>query len=116
LLEDAVVAKNYLSKEELDALNRIVTLYLDFAELQALEQHPMTMDDWVKELDYFLKMTRKDILNGPGLVSHQEALEHARKEYEAFKERLWISPTESERAALPAFEELFLLEKKGKKS
>lgn len=116
LLEDAVVAKNYLSKEELDVLNRIVTLYLDFAELQALEQHAMTMDDWVKELDYFLKMTRKDILNGPGLVSHQEALEHARKEYEAFKERLWISPTENERAALPAFEELFLLEKKGKKS
>ena len=116
LLEDAVIAKNYLSKEELDVLNRIVTLYLDFAELQALEQRPMTMDDWVKELDYFLKMTRKDILNGPGLVSHQEALEHARKEYEAFKERLWISPTENERAALPNFEELFLLEKKGKKS
>ena len=115
LLEDAVSAKNYLSKEELDVLNRIVSLYLDFAELQALEQHAMTMDDWVKELDYFLKMTRKDILNGPGLISHQEALEHARKEYEAFKERLWISPTESERAALPAFEELFLLEKKGKK-
>ena len=68
------------------------------------------------DLDYFLKMTRKDILNGPGLVSHQEALEHARKEYETFMERLWISPTESERAALPAFEELFLLEKKGKKS
>ena len=116
LLEDAVIAKNYLSKEELDVLNRIVTLYLDFAELQALEQHAMTMDDWVKELDYFLKMTRIDILNGPGLVSHQEALEHARKEYEAFKERLWISPTENERAALPNFEELFLLEKKGKKS
>lgn len=116
LLEDALVAKNYLSKEELDVLNRIVTLYLDFAELQALEQHAMTMDDWVKELDYFLKMTRKDILKGPGLVAHQEALDHARKEYETFKERLWISPTENERAALPAFEELFLLEKKGKKS
>lgn len=115
LLEDAVIAKNYLSKEELDVLNRIVTLYLDFAELQALEQHVMTMADWAKELDYFLKMTRKDILKGPGLVSHQEALEHARKEYDAFKERFWISPTENEKAALPAFEELFLLEKKGKK-
>lgn len=116
LLEDAFVAKNYLSKEELDVLNRIVSLYLDFAELQALEQHPMTMRDWANGLDYFLKMTRKDILNGPGLVSHKEALEYARKEYKAFKERLWISPTENERAVLPAFEELFLLEKKRKKS
>ena len=114
LLEDAVIAKNYLSKEELEVLNRIVSLYLDYAELQALEQHAMTMDDWVKELDYFLKMTRKDILNGPGLVSHQEALEHARKEYEVFKERLFITPTENEKAALAGFEQLLLIGKKGK--
>ena len=113
LLEDAVIAKNYLSKEELEVLNRIVSLYLDFAELQALEQNAMTMDDWVKELDYFLKMTRKDILNGPGLISHQEALEHARKEYDAFKERLFIAPTENERAALVHFEQLLLVGKEG---
>ena len=113
LLEDAVIAKNYLSKEELEILNRIVSLYLDFAELQALEQNVMTMDDWVKELDYFLKMTRKDILNGPGLVSHQEALEHARKEYDAFRERLFIAPTENERAALVHFEQLLLIGKEG---
>lgn len=113
LLEDAVIAKNYLSKEELEILNRIVSLYLDFAELQALEQNAMTMDDWVKELDYFLKMTRKDILNGPGLVSHQEALKHARKEYDAFKERLFIAPTENERAALVHFEQLLLIGKEG---
>ena len=112
LLEDAIVAKNYLNKEELDILNRIVSLYLDFAELQALEQHVMTMNDWVKELDYFLKMTRKDILNGPGLVSHKEALEHARKEYEEFKERLFISPTENEKLYLSHFDELLLIEKK----
>lgn len=61
LLEDAVVAKNYLTKEEMDIVNRIVSLYLDFAELQALEEHVMTMNDWIKELDYFLTMTRKDI-------------------------------------------------------
>ena len=112
LLEDAVVAKNYLNKEEMDILNRIVSLYLDFAELQALEQHVMTMNDWVKELDYFLTMTRKDILNGPGLVSHKEALEHARKEYEEFKERLFISPTENEKLYLSHFDELLLIEKK----
>lgn len=112
LLEDAVVAKNYLNKEEMDILNRIVSLYLDFAELQALEQHVMTMNDWVKELDYFLTMIRKDILNGPGLVSHKEALEHARKEYEEFKERLFIAPTENEKLYLSHFDELLLIEKK----
>lgn len=112
LLEDAVVAKNYLTKEEIDILNRIVSLYLDFAELQALEERVMTMNDWVKELDYFLTMTRKDILNGPGLVSHKEALEHARKEYEAFKNRLFVNPTENEKEMLLHFNELLLIEKK----
>ena len=115
LLEDAVVAKNYLSKDEIDVLNRIVSLYLDYAELQALEEHVMTMNDWVKELDYFLTMTRKDILNGPGLVSHQEALEHARKEYDAFRNRLFVNPTENEKEALLHFNELLLIEKKDNK-
>lgn len=115
LLEDAVVAKNYLSKEEMDILNRIVSLYLDFAELQALEEHVMTMNDWIKELDYFLTMTRKDILNGPGLVSHQDALEHARKEYDAFRNRLFVNPTENEKEMLLHFNELLLIEKKDNK-
>lgn len=115
LLEDAVVAKNYLTKEEMDILNRIVSLYLDFAELQALEEHIMTMNDWIKELDYFLTMTRKDILNGPGLVSHQEALKHARQEYEAFKNRLFVNPTENEKEMLLHFNELLLIEKKDNK-
>lgn len=115
LLEDAVVAKNYLTKEEMDIVNRIVSLYLDFAELQALEEHVMTMNDWIKELDYFLTMTRKDILNGPGLVSHQEALEHARKEYEAFRNRLFVNPTENEKEMLLHFNELLLIEKKDNK-
>lgn len=115
LLEDAVVAKNYLTKEEMDILNRIVSLYLDFAELQALEEHVMTMNDWIKELDYFLTMTRKDILNGPGLVSHQEALKHARQEYKAFKNRLFVNPTENEKEMLLHFNELLLIEKKDNK-
>ena len=115
LIEDAVIAKNYLTKEELNMLNRIVSLYLDFAELQALEEHVMTMNDWVKELDYFLTMTRKDILNGPGLVSHKEALEHAKKEYDKFKERLLVNPTENEKTYIAHFDELLLIEKKGNK-
>ena len=115
LLEDAVIAKNYLTKEELNMLNRIVSLYLDFAELQALEEHVMTMNDWFKELDYFLTMTRKDILNGPGLVSHKEALEHAKKEYDKFKERLLVNPTENEKTYIAHFDELLLIEKKGNK-
>ena len=115
LIEDAVIAKNYLTKEELNMLNRIVSLYLDFAELQALEEHVMTMNDWVKELDYFLTMTRKDILNGPGLVSHKEALEHAKKEYDEFKERLLVNPTENEKTYIAHFDELLLIEKKGNK-
>lgn len=115
LVEDAVIAKNYLTKEELNMLNRIVSLYLDFAELQALEEHAMTMNDWVKELDYFLTMTRKDILNGPGLVSHKEALEHAKKEYDKFKERLLVNPTENEKTYIAHFDELLLIEKKDNK-
>ena len=94
---------------------RIVSLYLDFAELQALEENVMTMQDWVKELDYFLTMTRKDILNGPGIVSHKEALEHARKEYDEFKNRLFVSPTENEKKYLTQFEELLMIEKKEEK-
>ena len=80
LLDDTLIAKNYLDEKELEMLNRIVSLYLDFAELQALEENVMTMNDWVNQLDYFLKMSRKDILEGKGIVSHEEALKHAKKE------------------------------------
>ena len=63
------IAKNYLSEEELNILNRMVSAYLDVAEINALDRHPMTMQDWVNELDSFLKMTRKDILKGKGTIS-----------------------------------------------
>ena len=82
--KETEIAKNYLSKEELDALNRLVSAYLDIAEINALDQHAMTMDDWIKELDVFLKMTRKDILNNNGNVSHEEALKKAHKEYDEY--------------------------------
>ena len=58
---DAQTANNYLNDKELDILNRIVSMYLDYAELQAIEQNTMTMNDWIKELNYFLTMNRKDI-------------------------------------------------------
>ena len=58
--EDTEVVKNYLSKDELDTLNRIFSLYLDFAELMAKEEKPMTMNNWLEQLDYFLKMSKKD--------------------------------------------------------
>ena len=65
------IAKNYLSKEELDMLNRMVSAYLDIAEINALNMHAMTMEDWKKELDSFLTMTHKEILQGAGTVSHE---------------------------------------------
>ena len=110
--EDAEIAKNYLSKDELDTLNRIVSLYLDFAELMAKEEKPMTMNDWIEQLDYFLKMSRKDILTGSGTVSHIKALEHARKEYNDFSKRILTNPTENEKLYFDKLQQLMLIDKK----
>lgn len=85
--QEAGIAKNYLSEKELDTLNRIVTAYLEVAELQAQNQQPMYMRNWVERLDDFLKMTAKDILNHAGEISHSMAIEKAEKEYEIFRER-----------------------------
>ena len=84
---DAEIAKNYLSKEEITTLNRIVSLYLDFAELQAEEHRPMYMKDWIKILDDFLRISRKDILTHAGNISAQLAKAKADSEYDKFKER-----------------------------
>ena len=78
------IAKNYLTEEELNSLNRMVSAYLDIAEINALDRHPMTMKDWVNELDTFLKMTRKDILKDSGKISHEEALKKAHEEYDKY--------------------------------
>ena len=110
--EDAEIAKNYLSKDELDTLNRIVSLYLDFAELMAKEEKPMTMNDWIEQLDYFLKMSRKDILTGSGTISHIKALEHARKEYNDFSKRILTNPTENEKLYFDKLQQLMLIDKK----
>lgn len=91
------MAKNYLAEDELNILNRIVTAFLELAEIQALSQHPMYMKDWIEQLDSFLNMTRKDILNHAGSVSQKQALKKAHSEYEKFKELREIEISEVEK-------------------
>jgi hypothetical protein len=79
---DIAVAKNYLGKEELEALNLIVSFYLDFAELQARNRKPMYMHDWITKLDDFLRLSERDILTHAGEVSHDDALAKGELEYE----------------------------------
>jgi hypothetical protein len=83
--EDISVAKNYLSKEELDVLNRIVSMYLDFAELQATGRRPMHMNDWLTKLDEFLKVSERDILTHAGKISHEAALIKAEDEFKKYR-------------------------------
>ncbi|MBI3814007.1 MAG: virulence RhuM family protein [Nitrospinae bacterium] len=82
---DVAIAKNYLDKPELDHLNRIVTMYLDYAELQAVRNKPMYMKDWIEKLNAFLKFSEYEILTNAGQISHEVALALANKEYERFK-------------------------------
>ena len=92
---EAEIAKNYLSEEEVDMLNRIVNLYLDFAELQA-KSHVMYMKDWIKKLDDFLRLSGKELLTHAGSVSAEVAKLKADTEYEKFHERAQhqLSPVE----------------------
>ena len=94
--KDTTFAKNYLSSNELDTLNRIVSLYLDFAELQAKSHIPMYMADWIKKLDDFLILSGKELLTHAGAVSAEIAREKAHAEYDKFKKRtqLQLSPVE----------------------
>ena len=84
---DVSIAKNYLNKQELDHLNRIVSMYLDYAEMQAIRNKPMYMKDWIEKLDAFLKFSEYEILTNAGSISHEVALSLANKEYEIFKKR-----------------------------
>ena len=78
------IAKNYLTIEELEILNRLVSAYLDIAEINALKRKTMTMQDWIKELDSFLTMTHNDILKTNGSISHEKALKKAHEEYDKY--------------------------------
>lgn len=85
MLSDTGVAKNYLNKEEISHLNRIVSMYIDYAELQAIRHIPMKMADWEEKLNAFLKFSEYDILNNAGKVSHEVAVALAAQEYEKFR-------------------------------
>lgn len=110
---DVEVAKNYLNKDELDALNKIVTAYLDIAEVHALNHEPMYMKDWIETIDDYLKMTRRDILRTKGTVTHKQALEKAHEEYEKYKKREESRLSLVEQHFLDSINELEGLEEKG---
>lgn len=84
--DDVSVAKNYLDEEELNALNRIVSAYIEFAELQALNRKPMTMRDWITKLDDFLKLSGRELLTHAGRVSAENAKAKAEMEFEAYRQ------------------------------
>ncbi len=85
LQADVTIAKNYLSEEEMHYLERIVTVYLDYAELQAERKIPMSMEDWAKRLDGFLEFNGNEILKGPGKISAEQAKLHAETEFEKYR-------------------------------
>ena len=101
---EAEIAKNYLSEEEVDMLNRIVNLYLDFAELQAKSHVPMYMKDWIQKLDDFLKLSGKELLNHAGSISAEVAKLKANEEYDKFRERTQYQLSPVEIHFLEAFE------------
>jgi hypothetical protein len=85
LKTDVSIAKNYLTKEELESLSRIVNAYLDLAEDRAKRRIPMTMEDWAKRLDQFIELTERDILHDSGKISAEVAKDHAESEFEKFR-------------------------------
>lgn len=116
LKRDVEVAKNYLSETELDMLNRIVTAYLEIAEIQAMNRNPQTMQDWTERLKQFLSMTGRELLTHAGKISHEQALQKAHAEYEKYKTQLLAEPTEAEKDFVESEREFKKIEalKKGK--
>jgi len=94
---EATIAKNYLSPEELEMLNRIVTAYVEFAELQALNRQPMYMRDWIGKLEEFLRMSGREILRNAGKISHNQAVKKAELEIERYRALQVNEPSQVER-------------------
>lgn len=82
---DVVIAKNYLTKDELASMSRIVNAYLDLAELRAEEEVPMTMEDWAEQFEGILRLSKKEILTNAGSISAKIAEEHALTEFEKYR-------------------------------
>ena len=109
---EVAIAKNYLAAHELEALNRIVTAYLEFAELQALNRKPMYMTDWIAKLDDFLRLSDRNVLQHAGKVSHEDAVAKAELEYERFSAQHAALPSPAEKHFEEALREVKQLEKK----
>lgn len=107
---DVAVAKNYLKTEELEALNRIVSAYLEFAELRAKAKQPMHMRDWITKLDDFLKLSDREILNHAGKISHEAAKLKAESEFKAFRDTQAVLPHPVDHDFAAAVEELMKIE------
>ena len=87
LKSDTLVAKNYLNEKEMSRLNRLVTMFIDYAELMAEDEQPMSMEDWLKETDRFLSNNRRKVLDGKGSVSHEDAVKKVSGIYEEFRKK-----------------------------
>ena len=87
LKRDIIVAKNYLNEKEMSRLNRLVTMFIDYAELMAEDEVLMSMQDWVDQTNRFLSNNRRKVLEGKGRISHEQAVEKAAKEYDIFRVR-----------------------------
>ena len=107
---DVEVAKNYLQQDEIDALNKIVSAYLDIAEVRALAHEPMYMKDWLETIDDYLKMTRRDILTTKGRVTHKQAIDKAHQEYEKYKKKREEQLSAVEQHYIESIKELETLE------
>jgi hypothetical protein len=103
---EAAIAKNYLTPEELNALNRIVTAFLELAEVQALNRQPMYMSDWLARLDDFLRLGGRDILTHAGLISHEQAVRKAELEYDQYRRTELAQPSKVELDFEAAVQEL----------
>lgn len=90
--DDVSIAKNYLNEDELQALNRIVNAYLEFAELQAMNRKPMTMTDWINKLDEFLKLSGRELLTHAGTITAEDAREKAEAEYQRYRKLIDTQP------------------------
>jgi len=112
---DALIAKNYLAGEELETLNRIVTAYLEFAELQATNRRPMHMADWIRKLDEFLKLGDRDILTHAGRISAETAKLKAESQFEVWNTRVINEPSAVERHFAEAIGKTKSIEAAGKK-